>query len=462
MKKMLVLLLVVSVALVSLMANGTTEVTAAEHTEPVPVKPQGTTELVWWTYYGKANAAFLQKIIDAFNESQTDYHLTIEYQGSKKELIAKMQSTIKDELPSLFNCEVDNLGMLVSSDFCIDAQVFLDKDPEGWPELDDTYAAVRKSYSDQNGNIVGFPNGVSYPTIFYNKDMLEGAGIDPMSLTSLEKVCEASRKLVDGGFCKYAIGFHPDGYYIGTMLGREGVCAYDNDNGYLGNITKCYYQDGGEIQGLMTSLLGFYKDMYADDLAMPYGSNYSSDIIPHMATGDCAMLFGKSSMTTKLLGAVAGKFEVGIIPCSSITENGKRTGEPSGGTGLFIADNGDYWQMYGAYDFMKFCSKPQWSGFFAAATGYMAPTDAAYNTEVYQEYKNKTFPAVSVAYDSLAKSDDSAKMPLCGFSSTIGSANGLAVSTVANNPTDETVHQALATAYETIQDAIELYNLSNL
>ena len=50
-------------------------------TEPV--------EVLWWTAFGQTNVDYLQVIIDAFNESQSEYHVTIEFQGNQTELNAK-------------------------------------------------------------------------------------------------------------------------------------------------------------------------------------------------------------------------------------------------------------------------------------------------------------------------------------------------------------------------------------
>lgn len=41
----------------------------------------------------------LQKVIDAFNESQDAYHVTIEYQGNQTELNAKLGSTAQAVCP---------------------------------------------------------------------------------------------------------------------------------------------------------------------------------------------------------------------------------------------------------------------------------------------------------------------------------------------------------------------------
>lgn len=69
-------------------------------------------EVVWWTYFGDANIGYLQTTIDAFNESQDQWHVTIEYQGKQAEMNAKIQSTAQEDLPALFSGAVENVAML--------------------------------------------------------------------------------------------------------------------------------------------------------------------------------------------------------------------------------------------------------------------------------------------------------------------------------------------------------------
>ena len=111
---------------------------------------------------------------------------------------------------------------------------------------------------------------------------------------------------------------------------------------------------------------------------------------------------------------------------------------------------------------MKFASKGEWAGYFASATGYLAPSTDAFESDVYQNYMTKIFPGISTVYNSLNNSKGDALMPICGVSAEIKNANKLAVETVSNDPTDATIQKAIKTANDQIQEAIDLYNLANL
>ena len=403
-----------------------------------------------------------QEIIDAFNASQTKYHVTCEAQGSQAEMNAKIASTDQSELPAMFHGAVENVAMYANEDYCVPLQEFIDMEKKGtWKELDDTWDAIRTAYQDKDGKQIGYPQGYSYPGIYYNKDMFTKAGIDATKdLKSFEDLYTISKKLVDGGYTTYGIGFHPDGFYFNAALGREGIMYYDNDNGYKGTIEHCLYTSDSTVNNAVKTMLGVYQKLHAENLCIAYGSNYQKEIIPQLADGSCAMMMGVVSMTSKVLTAVGDKFEVGIVPMISATNDGKRTGEPAGGTGAFICNNGNKWAQKGAYEFIKFASTADQAAKFATMTGYLAPNSDAYNSDTYKDYLTNTFPAIAAVYDSLNKSDSSANNPYIPISNEMKAANKTAIQEAAS-ATNADLDTIIQKANDTIQEAIELYNLSN-
>lgn len=423
-------------------------------------EPEGTIEVMIWTFYGETMLGQLQEIIDAFNASQTKYHVVAEYQGGQAEMNAKIQSTAQKDLPAMYHGAVENTAMYAVAEYTVPIQEFIDIDEEGWPELATTWEAIKTAYQDQDGVQIGYPQGYSYGGLYYNKTMFEQAGIDASQILCMEDLYEASKKLVDGGYTTYGTSFHPDGFYFNAVLGREGINYYNADNGYSGKITECWYLSDSTAYNAIYTMLNVYQKLHAENLCVAYGANYQQEIIPMIADGTCASMIGVVSMTTKILNAVGDKYEIGIVPLPSATANGKRTGEAAGGTGNFICDNGDKWAQQGAYEFIKFASSAEQAGYFASVTGYLAPNEDAYNSDVYADYLANVFPAISVVYDSLANSDASAACPYIPIGNEMKAANKLAIQTVAADP-KASIDDAIKAAYDTLQEAIDLYNLSN-
>lgn len=474
MKKVFALLLALAIGM-SLAACGAKEETqpqdssspaAADQGTPAGPRadwgpePDGTTEVMVWTFYGDKLKEQLQTVVDAFNASQDKYHVTVEAQGSQAEMNAKIQSTEQKDLPAMFHGAVENVAMYATADYCVPIQEFIDIDEEGWSELETTWGAIRTAYQNDKGEQVGYPQGYSYGGVFYNKDMFASAGIDAAEIKSMDDLYAASEKLVDGGYTTYGTSFHPDGFYFNAVLGREGIAYYDNDNGYSGKITECLYVNDPTANAAIKNMLNVYQQLHAKNYCVPYGTDYNKEIIPMIADGSCASMIGVVSMTTKILTAVDGKFDVGIIPLPSATAGGKRTGEAAGGTGNFIGNCADKWAQQGAYEFIKFASSAEQAGYFASVSGYLAPNSDAYNSEAYAKYLSETFPAVSVVYDSLNSSDASAACPYIPISNEMKEANKLAIQTVAADP-NASVDDAIQVACDSIQEAIDLYNLSN-
>ena len=271
MKKVLALILALVMAL-SLVACGKEK----DPTEDWGPEPEGTIEVTIWTYFGETMKNQYQEIIDAFNASQTKYHVVCESQGSQAEMNAKISSTEQSELPAMFHGAVENVAMYANEDYCVPIQEFIDMEKKGtWKELDNTWEAIRSAYQDKDGKQIGYPQGYSYPVIYYNKDMFAKAGIDASKdLKSFEDLYTVSKKLVDGGYTTYGIGFHPDGYYFNAALGREGIMYYDNDNGYKGTIEKCLYTSDSTVNNAVKTMLGVYQKLHAENLCIAYGSNY--------------------------------------------------------------------------------------------------------------------------------------------------------------------------------------------
>lgn len=155
MKKLIAFLLALVMCL-SLAACGGNDTPAADApaadtpAADAPVQ-DGVVEITWWTNYGSTSVVVIQELIDAFNASQDQYHVTIERQGGAAELKAKLRSTKAENLPVMFSGTPATTSFYANSDFTYCFQDLLDADSEDWTS--DLYSAIRTSYCDTEGKM---------------------------------------------------------------------------------------------------------------------------------------------------------------------------------------------------------------------------------------------------------------------------------------------------------------------
>lgn len=417
--------------------------------------PGEVVEVSWWTNYGALNVEYIQQIIDAFNESQDSYHVTIERQGGGTELKAKLRATKAENLPAMFSGTPATTSLYANSNFTACFQDFLDADEENWTE--DLYAGIRTSYCDETGRMWGFPFGVSCTGIWVNEDLLAAAGYSLSDLTSFETVVEAAVAVKAGGHAAYGIGFHKDGTYLSDMLTMQGVDVLDKGNGYDALATKCLYQEGETYEALKKAL-SLYAELYSAKAGVPYGTDVNGEIIPQFAAGNVAMFYGTNSYAGKLLESGCG-FKYSFIPSVRVDGSGPANSIITAGTGNYISSGASPAAQQGAYEFIKFASQPQWQSFWCQSTGYIPYTGACSEDEGYVSWMNSSFPSAAALSERLLDADEVVRGPYVSISTDMVNANVLMVDTIYSDPAVD-LDTVIKTAADSINEAIEIANLS--
>jgi sn-glycerol 3-phosphate transport system substrate-binding protein len=419
---------------------------------------KGPIKVRYWSVFSGVLAEAVDGVIADFNASQKNYIIEREFQGNATEIMAKLQASSKNDLPGMFTGAVENVGYFVNSGYTKSIQDFIDADPGGI-DLTKTYPHLVSSYSDGKSRMVGYPIGNSFAGIFYNAKILKDAGIDPAKIKSYPDMYEAAKKIVNGGFAKYGVGFHKHGYYLNAALAVEGVPSFDKNNGYDGIPTKAVY-DTAPTKDSLRSMLGVFQKLYSEKLAVPYGANENDEVVPLFSKGELGMFHGVISFYTRILATGGDKLDIGMIPMPSASEKGKNTGVPAGGTGNFITDNGNNLTQWGAYEFMKFAARADQQANFATKTGYLPVGSGGAETAKYQAFVKEKFPRVQVALDAQKNGDKTTKTPFVPIANELLKANLTAVEQVANDP-KYNIDKAIADAQAAITDAIQLWSLAN-
>lgn len=453
MKKFVVLLMVLVMGF-SVFANGKTETAPAAAT----AAPAEKVQVNWWTHWSGSMADPLKEFIAEFNAMQDKYQVNYVYQGTSLDVIGKLQSTQKNELPAMFTGATECVGYFADADFVNPIQEFIDKDPDTNLDPDKLFSISRTGYCDRTGKMIGYPACNSFPGIYVNLDMFEAAGIDPYtSLDTIEDIYDVCKKMVDGGYAKTGIGFHSDAYWIAMVLSTQGVPAFDGNDGWTSEVTKCVYNEE-PTKSALESLLGTLQKLYKEGYGIPYGTDINVELIPRFAAGEFPILQCTTGFYNKIMLAGA-KFKIDLLPLFGCNDDRVHEGVPAGGCGSFIVDNGNPEAQQGAYEFIKYMAQPENNARFAMATGYLPQTQAAVDTPKYQDYLNNTFPAARNALKTQAEGDGSIRNPLAPIANEHKEANAILITTITNDP-NYNVDKAIDEATVRLTEAVELFNLS--
>ena len=372
-----------------------------------------TIEIVLWATYGAKGQGYLTQLVEEFNSMQEDYYVQIYNNGSAADIRTKLEAADPSNYPSLFCGQPLVIGLYDGVDYVKPIQEFIDADEEDWTA--GLYENVRSSYSDKDGNMLGWPLGVSCSGYFVNVDVLKQAGYTMEDLTSYEKIVEAALAITDKGLCKYGISFLGTGVELIDMLTIQGLQFVDADNGYSGEVTKTVLMEGENYKG-MEKVAKLTASLYEKECAMPYGTDVGGEAFPLFNSGELGIVYATNSWTHYVTYGEP-EFEYAFIPSVGIDDSAKYAGNViSEGTGLFIANTGNEKEMQGAYEFLKFLSEPEKQATWCTCLGYVPYTDEAAATQVWKDWMAETLPSAQNVIDKIKNSSAEVRTPYIEFS----------------------------------------------
>jgi len=412
--------------------------------------PDGAVKLVLWSTYGTYGTRYLNDLVEKFNSSQDDYVLEVSSGLDASTIRAKMQSSKVENYPSLICGTSTTMTAYAEADYVAPLQQFLDADNEDWNA--GMFDAVRYAYSDQDGKMIGYPVGVSCNGYLVNVDLLKEAGYSLEDLTSFEKIVEIATKAVEKEVCKYGLAFY-NGVDVLDLLTMQGVDIVDGGNGYTGKVTKSVLLEG-ETNASIKKAVKLISEMYQDGVALDYG--YGSDCASIFKAND--LLFWKcTNSSTHNVFTANSSIDWAFIPSVGVDEDAEFKGSAlSEGTGIFICNTGDDKEMQGAYEFIKFLSKPENQNYFAQGIGYLPYTQEA--SEQYMEWAKENFPSADKLLNMLSNSPKELQLPYVAVGGEINLAFADLLGALSVNP-DGDLDSYITDASDAIDAAIKIYEM---
>jgi len=241
-----------------------------------------------------------------------------------------------------------------------------------------------------NGRSWGVPFQRSTIVLYYNKDAFKEAGLDPeKGPATWEEHAAFAEKLTKHdaqGTSRWGVQIPAAGftYWLLQAMVSEAGGTMASDSG-----TKVHFDDPA-----MAAALQYWIDLNTVHHAHPAGIVDWGTTPRDFIEGRAAMIWHTTGNLTNIRSNAKFPFGVAMLPAH------KRRGSPTGGGNFYLFKSASPAQQAASLRFIKWATSPQKAAEWGVATGYVATSPAAWQTQTMKDYV-AGFPAAAVARDQL-------------------------------------------------------------
>jgi len=327
--------------------GGTTSSPAAGSSEAAPTTgasvappPAGATDLTFWTFVDR-HAVFFQSRAEAWNAANPDRPISItpsvvEYTQMHDNLTAALLSGTG--APDLVDIEIGKFAIYVKGELHL-----LDMTAEIEPYVGDLVETRLAPY-EFDGKRLAADYHLGAFLAFYNKEILDAAGVNVDDIKTWDDYIEAGKKVTKDGVTMAAIDITGPFSVRGPML-QNGGGAYDS----AGNLILNTPENVEAVQ-MVADMVNVHKIA----TGTPGGNNGSPEFYQAMADGQFASVWMPQWYMTRFpdnMAGLAGKMVVRPMP---LFEEGGFTTTMGGGTGTAVTDQTPAEEQQLAKDFVTF------------------------------------------------------------------------------------------------------------
>jgi sn-glycerol 3-phosphate transport system substrate-binding protein len=346
---------------------------------------QAATEIQWWHAMDGPLNDWINDLAAGFNKTQSEYKVVAVYKGTYPETmtgaIAAFRAKQQPHIVQVF--EVGTATMMAAKGavkpvYELMAEAGEKFDPKAY------LPAVTGYYTTSDGKMLSLPLNSSTPVLYYNKDALKKAGLDPNKPPrTWPEMGEYGKKLQASGLpCGFSSQWQ-------QWILLENYSAWHNvpfatkGNGFGGLDTELKFNTPFHVR-LIQQLADWQKTKTFD-----YGGR-RGDANPKFATGECGLFLASSASYAGFMKATQGKFEFGI---SMMPYWPDVVGAPQnsiiGGATLWVLAGHKPAEYAGVAKFFSYLSSPEVQAASHQRTGYLPITLAAYELTKKQGFYQK-------------------------------------------------------------------------
>ncbi|MDC3417336.1 ABC transporter substrate-binding protein [Aquibacillus salsiterrae] len=393
-KKSLLVLLFSFMALVLIACGGGGKGSSseAEESEVTGGDIENATELSYWTFV-ELHMEFFKDAATRWNEQYPDRPIklvaeTYPYDQMHNNLLLALQSGTG--APDIADIEISRFPNFLQGE-----PQMLPMNEYVEPEMDNFVKARFDIYS-KDGNYYGMPTHVGASVMYYNKEVMDAAGVDIDSIKTWDDYVEAGKKVVQNTDSLMTTVSTDDYLPMWQMISQRDSDWFDSD----GNPTLNTQANIDTLQFLSDMI---YKDKIAE--LTPGGQPHAEEFYAEMNEGkyaSIAMPMWYMGRFTDYMSDLKGKMVVRPLPAWE--EGGKRSAG-MGGTGTVVTNQTENAEL--AQDFLAFAKLTKEANVkLWQVLGFDPPRTDVWGTEEIME-DNKFFQFFGTdIFDTLEKIKD--------------------------------------------------------
>jgi len=344
---------------------------------PFSMAENAVTKITFWHSMSDEAGLLMDRFVADFNAgpgAAAGIEVEAVYQGAYADATAKLNSVLSAgntaELPDVMQMDATGKVNYASADVAYT----VDKANAEFPT--DLRAILPAALGNWNyaGVQLGLPFATSTTIMYYNKTLLDAAGVAaPETFADIIAVAAALPETNADGAALVPYAAVPNTPSLANWLGQLGSYVVNNRNGSEGTATALDCIENGALAAFLTA----WKSMYdAGALANDAGSRDA------FVAGQQAIVTDSSSNVTSLLGKINGAFEMGVAMYPKVNAEAS-FGATVSGSCLVMFDKTDAVKE-ASWIFVRYMTGADVQADFACGTGYIPSNTAALETEAYK------------------------------------------------------------------------------
>ena len=342
---------------------------ATETTSPYYTKPTEKVKLeVWYAVSGVTGETFEAQVKE-YMAQNPNVEIEISYAGSYADAAEKISANLlTGTAPDVALISAAPLYTGARGDYLIETLI---EDPEF--DKDDIFEGVWE-YAKFDGRVCSIPYGISVPVLYYNKDIIEAAGIDmateaPKTWDDLYALAERAQANgnINNSTAFYGFEVNDAPWLFKSMLNQNGNSIVDTANG-----NAPIYTDANAAE-----VATFWQKLTTNGL-MPVAEHSNAD--KTFLAGNVA--FNVSS-SIRLARWSDDTVNYGVLPMPAFKSESVALG---GNMLTLFPDGNDDATIAASWDLIKYLTNAENHTAFSMATGYLPIHKSAIDTPELQAF----------------------------------------------------------------------------